>query len=195
MCQYLVVQYTIKHHNYVPVSSCTLHVKVSEICVSIQLYSTQRNIGNMSQYLQQFYSTQRNISNMCQYLVLQYTMEQQKYVPVSSCTVYDETSIICASIQVHSTWINIINMFQYIVVKYTMKHQKCVAVSSLQCTMNHQNHEASEICASIQVHNTSRNIRNMCHYLVIQYTIMHQKYVRVSSCTVQKRKIILLLKI
>ena len=184
MCQYLVVQYTIKHHNYVPVSSCTLHVKVSEICVSIQLYSTQRNIGNMSQYLQQFYSTQRNISNMCQYLVLQYTMEQQKYVPVSSCTVHDETSTIYASIQVHSTWINIINMFQYIVVKCTMKHQKCVAVSSLQCTMNHQNHEASEMCASIQVHSKWRNIRNMCHYLVIQYTIMHQKYVRVSSCTV-----------
>ena len=57
-------------------------------------------------------------------------MEQQKYVPVSSCTVHDETSTICASIKVHSTWINIINMFQYIVVKYTTKHQKCVAVSS-----------------------------------------------------------------
>ena len=86
MREFLVVQYTIKHHNYVPVSSCTLHDKISEICVRIQLYSTQRNS-----------------SNMCLYLGAQYIEKHQKYVPLSSYTVHDNASEICASIQLYST--------------------------------------------------------------------------------------------
>ena len=70
--------------------------------------------------------------------------KQQKYVPVSSCTVHDESSDICASIELYSTWENIRNMCQYIVVQDKMKDQKYVPVSS--CTVHH---EASEICASI----------------------------------------------
>jgi len=31
-------------------------------------------------------------------MVIKYTTKHQKYVPVSSCTVHDETSDICASI-------------------------------------------------------------------------------------------------
>jgi len=41
MCEYLDVQYTIKHQKYVPVSRCTVHDKTSDICASIQLYSTR----------------------------------------------------------------------------------------------------------------------------------------------------------
>jgi hypothetical protein len=81
MCEYPVVQYTIKHQKYVPVSSCTVHDKTSVICASIQ-----------------FYSTRWNIRTMCQYLVVQYTIKHQKYVPVSSCTVHGKTSEIYASI-------------------------------------------------------------------------------------------------
>jgi hypothetical protein len=81
MCVYPVVQYTIKHQEYVPVSSCTVHDKTSVICASIQ-----------------FYSTRWNIRTMCQYLVVQYTINHQKYVPVSSCTVHSSTSEICISI-------------------------------------------------------------------------------------------------
>jgi hypothetical protein len=81
MCVYPVVQYTIKHQEYVPVSSCTVHDKTSVICASIQ-----------------FYSTRWNIRTMCQYLVVQYTINNQKYVPVSSCTVHSSTSEICISI-------------------------------------------------------------------------------------------------
>jgi hypothetical protein len=38
---------------------------------------------------------------MCEYPVVQYTIKHQKYVPVSSCTVHDKTSVICASILAH----------------------------------------------------------------------------------------------
>jgi hypothetical protein len=31
MCQHVVVQYTMKHHKYVPASSCTVHDEVSDI--------------------------------------------------------------------------------------------------------------------------------------------------------------------
>jgi hypothetical protein len=63
------------------VYSCTEHDEASEICASIEVHSTWRNIRNM-----------------CHYLVVQYTIKNQKYVPVSSCTVHYETSVICATI-------------------------------------------------------------------------------------------------
>ena len=69
-----------------------------------------------------------NVRNMCQYIVVQYTMKNQKYVPVSSCTVHHEASDMC----------------QYLVVQYSMKHHECVSVSSLTV-----HDDASEICASI----------------------------------------------
>jgi hypothetical protein len=77
-CQYLVVQFTMKHQFYVPIYSCTIHDEASEICASMYLYSTRWSIRNM-----------------CQHVVVQYRMKHQKYVPVYSCTVHDETSEIC----------------------------------------------------------------------------------------------------
>ena len=35
MCQYLVVQYPMKNHKYVSVSSAMIHGETSEICVNI----------------------------------------------------------------------------------------------------------------------------------------------------------------
>jgi hypothetical protein len=146
---------------------------------------------------------------MCQYLVVQYTMKYKKYVPVSSCTIHDETTAICASTLLYSTRWSIINMCQYVVVQYTTKHQKYVSVSS--CTVHDKTSEicvgifgvkymslhkyvpksncrvhgaTSEICETILLNSTLRNIRNRCQYLVVQYTKKHQKYVPVSSCTV-----------
>ena len=81
MFQHLVVQYTMKYQKYVTVSSYTVHDAASEICASIRLQSTWRNIRNR-----------------CQYLVLQYTIKHQKYLSVSSCRVHGETSEIGASI-------------------------------------------------------------------------------------------------
>ena len=70
--------------------------------------------------------------------------KQQKYVPVSSCRVYDETSEICANMYLYSTLRRSRNMCQYLVVEYTLKHQKYVLVDS--CRVHD---ETSEICASI----------------------------------------------
>jgi hypothetical protein len=81
MCQYLVVQYPMKHQKYVRVSSFRVQEETSEICGSILSYSTRGNIRNM-----------------CQYLIVQYMMTHQKYMTVSSCTVHDETSEIYTSI-------------------------------------------------------------------------------------------------
>ena len=81
---------------------------------------------------------------MCQYLVVQYMKKHQKYVPISSCRLHDETSDICASIQLFSTWKNIRNMFQYLVVQFATKHQKYVLASSYKV-----HDETSDICASI----------------------------------------------
>jgi hypothetical protein len=81
MCQCLVVQYMMKRHKYVAVSSYRVHNEASEIFASTYLYITWRNIRNM-----------------CQYLVVQYTMKHQMNVPVSSCTVHDEASEICVNI-------------------------------------------------------------------------------------------------
>ena len=131
---------------------------------------------------------------MCQYLVVQYTKKHQKYVPISSFTVHDETSEICVSIQLYrhdetseispsiqlySTRRNIINMCQYLVVQYTTKHHKYVPISSYTV-----HDETSEICVNIQLYSTRRKIRNMCQYLVVQYMMKYQKYVSISSCTV-----------
>jgi hypothetical protein len=71
-------------------------------------------------------------------------VKHQKYVPVSSCTVPDETSEICESILSYSTRGNIRNMCQYLIVQYMMTHQKYVTVSS--CTVHD---ETSEIYTSI----------------------------------------------
>jgi hypothetical protein len=57
---------------------------------------------------------------MCQYLVVEYMATHQKYVPVSSRTVFDARSAIC----------------RYLVVQYMMKHQKYVPVSS--CTVDEE---------------------------------------------------------
>ena len=131
MCQYLVVQYMMRHQKYVPGCSCTVHdeasemKKTSELCVSIQVYSTWRNIRNL-----------------CQNLVVEYTMKHHKYVSLSSCTLLDEASALCTRIQWYSIWRNISNMCQYLVVQYMTKHQKYVPVSS--CTVHD---ETSAICS------------------------------------------------
>jgi hypothetical protein len=107
---------------------------------------------------------------MWQYLVVQYTRKNQKYIPVSSCTVHDETSETCVNIYVYSTrWI-IRNISQYLVLCYTMRHQQYVSISSYTVSDN-----ASEICASIYLYSTRWSIRNMCQYLVVQYMEKHQK--------------------
>ena len=66
---------------------------------------------------------------MCQYLVVEYMATHQKYVPVSSCKVYGDTSEISAisSRTVHDVTSE---MCQYLVVQYRKKHQKYVTVSS-----------------------------------------------------------------
>ena len=65
---------------------------------------------------------------MWQYLVVEYMATHQKYVPVSSRTVDEETSEIC----------------QYLVVQYMMKHHKYLPIST--CTVHE---EITEICESI----------------------------------------------
>ena len=90
-------------------------------------------------------------------------MKHHKYVAVSSCTVHDDTSDICASIYLYSTQRNIRNMCEYLVLEYKRKHQKYVAVSSLTVS-----EETSEI------------------YLLAPCIMKHHKYVTVSSCTVHE---------
>jgi hypothetical protein len=87
----LVLPYITKHQIYVPVCCCTIHEEITEICPSIQLYSTRQNIRNMYPYI-----------------VVQYTMKHQKYVPVCSCTVHCDTSKICVSILLYCTQRHII---------------------------------------------------------------------------------------
>ena len=65
---------------------------------------------------------------MWQYLDVEYMSTHQKYVPVSSRTVDEETSEIC----------------QYLVVQYMMKHHKYLPIST--CTVHE---ETTEICGSI----------------------------------------------
>jgi hypothetical protein len=126
---------------------------------------------------------------MCQYLVVQYPMNHQKYVSVSSymvhmsdvssCTVQLDTDtyfwcLIVYSTTIYSRW-NIRNM---------------VAVPSF---IVHE--QTSEICVNIKLYSTRLSIIYMCQYLVIWYMMKHQIYVPVSrychhisdvsSCTVQ----------
>ena len=65
---------------------------------------------------------------MWQFLDVEYMSTHQKYVPVSSRTVHEETSEIC----------------QYLVLEYMATHQKYVPVSTYTV-----HEETSEICASI----------------------------------------------
>jgi len=144
MCLYLIIQYTMKHQKYVPVSSCMVHDEASEICARIL-----------------FISTRWSIRSMCQYLVVQYMMEHlqympassctvhdrhRKYVPVSSCTLHDESSEICASILLHCKQSNIRNMCQYLVVQSTMKHQKYVPASFALYTIKHPKYVPLSSC-------------------------------------------------
>ena len=43
MCQYLVVQYIVKHQKYVSVSSCTVHDEASEICQYLDVHYTMKH--------------------------------------------------------------------------------------------------------------------------------------------------------
>jgi glycopeptide antibiotics resistance protein len=207
MCQYVVVEYTMKHHKYRWVSSCSVHDDTVTYVWYFIVYSTTRYwhiflMFNRVLYnnilthvfdvslctLQQdthtyfwcfiLYSTTRYWHIFLMFhRVLEYTIKHQKYVSISSCTVHDEISDICDSVWLYSTRWSIINMWRYLVVQCTMKHQKYGS-----CTV--QPDTVTYVWCFI-VYSTTRywHIFLMFHRVV--YNSMRTHISDVSSCTLQ----------
>jgi hypothetical protein len=98
-----------KHQKYVLVSSCRVYCTTRYWHIFLMFLRVLYNyilahISDVSSCTLQldtvryFYSKCRNIRNMCQYLIVELTMKHEKYVPVYSCRVHDETSEIYVTI-------------------------------------------------------------------------------------------------
>jgi hypothetical protein len=111
------------------------------------------------------YSTRLSIRNMCQYVVVQYTTKHQKYVPVSSCTVDDETS----------EQLDTDTYFWFFVVYCTTRYWHIFMM--LHRVMSNKVLEHIADVSSCSFYSTRWNIRYTNQYLVVEYMVTHQKYV------------------